>query len=86
MDLSMNPFYTGFLINNAIPFADKEEYLASLDSDTRDYVMKNTKDLDSIDEIRECINRLHKDWLIIKFKFFIYPMKGVVYGYKIWQL
>lgn len=61
---STNPFYPGFLVNSVIPLGDEEEYLASLDSDTRDYVIKHTEDLNSIDDIKECINKLHGDsWL-----------------------
>lgn len=61
----MNPFYSGFLVNNVIPLGDEEEYLTSLDSDTRDYVMKHAEDLNSLDDIRECINELHGDWYMI---------------------
>ncbi len=35
------------------------DYLSSLDSDTRDYVMKHTGDFRSRADVVECVNRLH---------------------------
>jgi hypothetical protein len=43
-------------------FSSKEEeneYLASLDSDTRDYVLKHTDDFSSKQDLIDCANRLH---------------------------
>ncbi len=38
---------------------DEDEYLASLDSDTRDYVLKHTSETRSQQDIVDCINKLH---------------------------
>lgn len=38
---------------------DSEKFLASLDSDTRDYVLKHTDEFRTKADIIECINRLH---------------------------
>ena len=38
---------------------DSDNFMASLDSDTRDYVIKHTDDFRSREDIMECINRLH---------------------------
>ena len=38
---------------------DGDDFLASLDSDTRDYVIKHTDQFRSKEDIIECINRLH---------------------------
>ena len=38
---------------------DSDSFMASLDSDTRDYVIKHTDDFRSKDDIMECIDRLH---------------------------
>lgn len=36
-----------------------EDYLSSLDSDTRDYVLKHTDDFRSRQDIEDCVYRLH---------------------------
>lgn len=37
---------------------DSDSFLASLDSDTRDYVIKHTDEFRTKEDIIECINRL----------------------------
>ena len=38
---------------------DTEDYLTSLDSDTRDYVVKHTDEFRSIQDIKDCVYQLH---------------------------
>ncbi|MBE5965787.1 MAG: hypothetical protein E7255_02270 [Lachnospiraceae bacterium] len=38
---------------------DSDSFLDSLDSDTRDYVIKHTDDFRSKEDIMECVQRLH---------------------------
>lgn len=38
---------------------DENTYLSSLDSDTRDYVIKHTSEFSSRADIIECVNKLH---------------------------
>lgn len=38
---------------------ESDEFLSTLDSDTRDYVMKHTDDFRSRQDIEDCLNRLH---------------------------
>lgn len=38
---------------------DQNKYLSSLDSDTRDYVIKHTDEFRTRQDIDDCINRLH---------------------------
>jgi hypothetical protein len=38
---------------------ESNSFLSSLDSDTRDYVLKHTDDFRTRADIEECINRLH---------------------------
>lgn len=57
---SSQPFGNNIFL--ASVFANSEEqsdYLASLDSDTRDYVMKHTDEFRSKQDIIDCIDRLH---------------------------
>lgn len=37
---------------------DREEYLNSLDSDTRDYVMKHTDESSSKEDLMDCVRKL----------------------------
>jgi hypothetical protein len=37
---------------------ESNDYLSSLDSDTRDYVIKHSKDFDSRDDLIKCVNEL----------------------------
>jgi len=39
--------------------SERNDYLASLDSDTRDYVIKHTDEYRSRQDIVDCVNRLH---------------------------
>lgn len=38
---------------------EQNDYLASLDSDTRDYVLKHTDEFRSRQDIEDCVNELH---------------------------
>lgn len=38
---------------------DRNDYLSSLDSDTRDYVLKHTDDFSSKADLMECVSKLH---------------------------
>lgn len=38
---------------------DENDFLSSLDSDTRDYVLKHTDEFRTRDDINECISKLH---------------------------
>lgn len=49
------PFFPGVFAS----LQEGDEYLASLDSDTRDYVLKHTDEFRSRSDIIECVNRLH---------------------------
>lgn len=60
------PILTSQPYMNSVYFAsifsskdEEDEYLASLDSDTRDYVLKNTDDFSSKSDLIDCVNRLH---------------------------
>lgn len=37
-----------------------QDYLNSLDSDTRDYVMKHTDSFSSKEELMDCVRKLHE--------------------------
>jgi hypothetical protein len=49
------PFFPGVFASAQ----EGDEYLASLDSDTRDYVLKHTDEFRSRSDIIECVNHLH---------------------------
>ncbi|HWT27671.1 MAG TPA: hypothetical protein VN131_07000, partial [Mobilitalea sp.] len=49
--------YTGFMPGAFI--SDGKDYLASLDSDTRDYVLKHTDASRTRQDIIDCIDKLH---------------------------
>lgn len=53
---------SGYMFAPGIFFNSEEEnnYLSSLDSDTRDYVMKHTDDYRTRGDIEECISKLHR--------------------------
>ncbi|MDF2944736.1 MAG: hypothetical protein K0S01_3594 [Herbinix sp.] len=40
---------------------DRDGYLSTLDSDTRDYVIKHTGEFRSRADIIECVNKLHNE-------------------------
>jgi hypothetical protein len=40
---------------------DGDDYLNSLDSDTRDYVIKHSDEFRSRADIIDCVNRLHEE-------------------------
>jgi hypothetical protein len=50
------PAVTSKIINTS---SSRDEYLSSLDSDTRDYVQKHTESDCSTDDLRDCVKRLH---------------------------
>lgn len=50
------PLVPGFFDSNQ----DSEDFLSSLDSDTRDYVLKHTDEFSNRDDLYECVNRLHR--------------------------
>jgi hypothetical protein len=57
---SLQPF-GGFIFVPGV-FSSVEEgndYLSSLDSDTRDYVIKHTGEFSSKADIIDCVNKLH---------------------------
>ncbi len=66
MDLNyygQNPLQTPLVINALIPevfptIADRDDYLASFDSDTREYILQNTNDIRSISDIEECVRQM----------------------------
>jgi hypothetical protein len=49
-------FAPGIFINDN----DTDRYLSSLDSDTRDYVLKHTDEFRSRQDIENCVNKLRK--------------------------
>lgn len=62
------PIYSGDPMSNYMflpAFFSTEEdgnnYLSSLDSDTRDYVMKHTDEFRSKSDIIDCVNRLRNE-------------------------
>ena len=57
--LPMVQTYSGFLPGAFFNFND-DSYLNSLDSDTRDYVIKHTADTRTRQDIINCVNRLHE--------------------------
>lgn len=60
MNSSMLPI-SGFAFAPGIFASDHEgeDFLSSLDSDTRDYVIKHTDEFRTKQDIVDCINRLH---------------------------
>lgn len=57
---ALQPSFSGFMSRDIFKSPEeREEYLASLDSDTRDYVLKHTDEFSSKADISACINRLH---------------------------
>jgi hypothetical protein len=51
---------TGFIMPGIFPtFDDENDYLSSLDSDTRDYVVKHTDDFRTRQDVIDCVYRLH---------------------------
>lgn len=40
---------------------DGDKFLSGLDSDTRSYVLNHTDEFRTIEDIRDCIDRLHKE-------------------------
>lgn len=52
---------SSFMFAPGIFFTDTEQndFLSSLDSDTRDYVVKHTDEFRTRQDIDDCINRLH---------------------------
>lgn len=48
-----------FLASVFTNIEEQNNYLASLDSDTRDYVLKHTDEFRSQKDIIDCVNRLH---------------------------
>lgn len=55
--------YGGFIFAPGIFASSKEgnDYLSSLDSDTRDYVVKHTDEFRTMADIIECVNKLHRE-------------------------
>lgn len=58
--IASQPFSNGVFLTGIFTNAqDQDEYLASLDSDTRDYVIKHTDEFRTKADIIDCVNRLH---------------------------
>ncbi len=58
--IGSQPFSGGLFLASIFANAqEQDDYLASLDSDTRDYVLKHTDDFRTKDDIIDCVNRLH---------------------------
>jgi hypothetical protein len=64
--MPMQPIMTSQPYTNSIYFTsiftskdEEEDFLASLDSDTRDYVLKHTDDFRTKEEMLDCIRDLH---------------------------
>lgn len=58
---SSQPFGNNiFLASVFTSIEEQEGYLNSLDSDTRDYVLKHTDEFRTKTDIHDCINRLHE--------------------------
>lgn len=62
----MQPIFTSqpfgnniFLASIFVNSEEQSEYLASLDSDTRDYVLKHTDEFRTKQDIIDCVDRLH---------------------------
>lgn len=54
------PIYAyGFAPGIFIDDSERNDYLSSLDSDTRDYVLKHTDEFRSRQDIDDCIYKLH---------------------------
>ena len=57
--LSSQMLGSAALIPGIFPLAESEDdFLSSLDSDTRDYVMKHTNEFRSKNDIINCVNKL----------------------------
>ncbi len=48
----------GFIPGIFLDDNERDDYLSSLDSDTRDYVLKHTDEFRSRQDIEDCINKL----------------------------
>lgn len=48
-------FFAGIFESNE----DRDKYLNSLDSDTRDYVLKHTDEFSTRSELMDCVKNLH---------------------------
>lgn len=60
-----NPMQIPLIINAMVPgifptVSDRDNYLASFDSDTKDYIIKHTDDFRSIGDIEECVSQLRQ--------------------------
>lgn len=50
---------SGFVPGVFVNYRDENDYLSSLDSDTRDYVLKHTDEFRTRQDIVDCVNKLH---------------------------
>ncbi len=55
---SSNPIFAQFAAGVFSSDMERDNYLSGLDSDTREYVLKNTDDFRTIQDIEDCINKL----------------------------
>lgn len=57
---SSQPFGNNIFLASVFTNSEEEvDYLASLDSDTRDYVLKHTDLYRTKSDVIDCVNRLH---------------------------
>ncbi|HKM05286.1 MAG TPA: hypothetical protein VJZ04_11990 [Lachnospiraceae bacterium] len=55
---SVQPLYPSLFSGVFSSAQESNDYLSSLDSDTRDYVIKHTSDFNSKDELIKCVDEL----------------------------
>lgn len=55
----LNPSYPVFIAGIFDTNQDRDDYLDSLDSDTRDYVINHTGEFSSREDLMNCVRRLH---------------------------
>ncbi len=55
---SSNPIFAQFATNVFTSDIERDNYLSSLDSDTRAYVLKNTGEFRTIQDVEDCVNKL----------------------------
>lgn len=58
--ITSQPYISSLYAPDIFSSGDEEnEYLASLDSDTREYVLRHSGEFSSKEDIFDCVNRMH---------------------------
>ncbi|HEX3021933.1 MAG TPA: hypothetical protein VHQ24_09805 [Lachnospiraceae bacterium] len=58
----MNPANAMFFASVFGTLHEEKDYLSTLDSDTRDYVLKHTDEFSSREDLEDCVRRLHGEF------------------------